>query len=313
MEPAAWDRRLEALGLGDAYARRAYAESACVLEPGEPLLLEHEGAVFACIVRDRPRDAVTPYGYGGPIGDAAAFWPAYERWCRETGVVTTFVRFHPLYANHRGAAARVELLAPTIGWRLGGDLLAGMHPKHRNAVRKAVSAGVATRWDVGVGGFVELYEHTMRRAGAAAFYFFPSAYWEALSRLGDVLVRFEALRGDEVVASALLLATPPFLHYHLGATAEAGRALGATTLLLYEAARWAQERGWERFHLGGGLGGRRDSLHEFKRRFDPGGELECAVGKAVHDADAYRALGGDPDDPSGFFPAYRRPAGAKET
>ena len=32
---------------GDAYYRRAYVESACVLEPGRPILLEHEGTVFA--------------------------------------------------------------------------------------------------------------------------------------------------------------------------------------------------------------------------------------------------------------------------
>ena len=44
---AEWDVRCPA----DAYYRRAYVESACVLEPGEPLLLEHEGTVFAAIRR----------------------------------------------------------------------------------------------------------------------------------------------------------------------------------------------------------------------------------------------------------------------
>ena len=42
------------------------------------------------------------------------------------------------------------------------------------------------------------------------------------------------------------------------------------------------------------------------RRFDPGGQCPMAIGKVVHDADAYRALGGDADDLSGLFPAYRR-------
>ncbi len=108
-----------------------------------------------------------------------------------------------------------------------------------------------------------------------------------------------------MVASALCLASPPWLHYHLGAASEAGRKLGATTFLLYEIARWAQERGYSRFHLGGGVGGGRDSLHEFKRRFDPGGECPMAIGKVVHDPEAYSRLGGNPDDLSGFFPAYR--------
>jgi serine/alanine adding enzyme len=341
LEPAAWDGLLDELGVADAYYRRAYVESACVLDPGEPLLLEHEGTVFAAILRPvtgtvpetgppqrraseareagqrlafpvtvtatRAADVISPYGYGGPAGgDTVAFWPAYEAWAGERGVVTTFVRFHPLYANQRGAPIHVEQLTPTIGWRLGGDLLAGMHGKHRNALRKAQATGLEIVAEPGLGRFVPLYQETMQRAAAAPFYFFSDAYWQALEGLGEGLARFEVLGDGEVVASALCLASPPWLHYHLGATSEEGRKLGATTLVLYEAAVWAKERGYECFHLGGGVGGRRDSLHAFKRRFDPGGECEVAIGKAVHDAEAYRALGGDPTDLSEFFPAYRR-------
>jgi hypothetical protein len=295
----------------DAYYRRAYVESACVLEPGEPLLLEHDGTLFAAIRRHEPADLITPYGYGGPAGgDLAAFWPAYDAWCREQGIVTTFLRFHPLLGNQAGAPIHVEELAPTIGWRLDGDLLAGMHQKHRNVVRKAEKAGLAVEPHTGVGGFQPLYEETMRRADAAAFYFFARDYWSALDGLGDGLLRFEARADGEVAASALCLASPPFLHYHLGAASDEGRRLGATTFLLYGIARWAQDNGYERFHLGGGVGGGRDSLHEFKRRFDPGGECPMAIGKAVHDPAAYRALGGDPDELSGFFPAYRVSAAA---
>ena len=56
------------------------------------------------------------------------------------------------------------------------------------------------------------------------------------------------------------------------------------------------------------MGGRVDSLFEFKQRFDPGGVLESAVGKAVHDEAAYRMLAGDDAGFEGHFPAYRAPA-----
>src|SRR5215212_8751351 len=72
------------------------------------------------------------------------------------------------------------------------------------------------------------------------------------------------------------------------------------------AASWAREQAYDLFHLGGGVGGRTDSLYEFKRRFDPGGEREFAVGKAVHDEVAYRELAGEAS-PEGFLPAYRAP------
>ena len=277
-----------------------------MLEPGEPVLLEHDGAVFALIRRSDPVDAITPYGYGGPVGrEVGAFWSAYDEWCRANDVVSTFVRFHPLYANARDAPIHVEPLAPTVAWRLEqDDLFAGMHLNHRRTVRKARKAGVTVTATEGVGDFVPLYEQTMRRAGAAPFYFFASEYWQALGR--TQLVRFDAHLGDDIVASALCLASPPWLHYHLGASSDEGRKLGAMTLLFLEGATWARERGYERFHLGGGVGGREDSLHEFKRRFDPGGLRDAAVGKAVHDEQAYARLGGNAASLDGYFPAYRR-------
>jgi len=302
LDPAAWD----ALEL-DAYYRRPYVEAAALLDKGRPFLLEHDGARFAGIERDEPRDVVTPYGYGGPTADG--FWDAYEEWARERGVVTTFVRFHPLYGNQRGAPIHVDELAPTVAWRLDPDrdLLAGLHFKHRNKVTKAENAGATVTQHDGLGEFVPLYEDTMRRVNAADFYFFEPAYWE---RLGELpLVRFDAGIDGEVVASALCLATPPWLHYHLSGTTDAGRTTGSSTLVLLEAARWAQANGYERFHLGGGLGGKEDSLHHFKARFDPEGLVPAAVGKAIHDEDAYRRLSGGSEVAfEGFFPAYRRPS-----
>jgi hypothetical protein len=302
LDSASWDERTGEL---DAYYRRPYVEAAALLDRGRPFLLEHEGSVFAGIERDDPRDVVTPYGYGGPVGGDGSFWAAYEEWVRERGVVSTFVRFHPLYANHRGAPIHVETLAPTVAWRLDPerDLLAGLHFKHRNKVTKAERAGAAVQQHDGLGEFVPLYEDTMRRLDADDFYFFEPAYWERLSRLP--LARFDAEIDGEVVASALCIATPPWLHYHLSGTTDAGRSTGSSTLVLLEAARWAQAAGYERFHLGGGLGGTEDSLHHFKARFDPEGLVEAAVGKAIHDEAAYRELSGGEACYDGFFPAYR--------
>jgi serine/alanine adding enzyme len=298
LDPADWD----ALEL-DAYYRRPYVEASALLDKGRPFLLEHDGALFAGIERDEPRDVVTPYGYGGPTADG--FWDAYEEWARERGVVTTFVRFHPLYGNQRGAPIHVDELAPTVAWRLepDRDLLAGLHFKHRNKVTKAENAGATVRQHEGLGEFVPLYEDTMRRVHADDFYFFERAYWE---RLGELpLARFDAEIDGEVVASALCLATSPWLHYHLSGTTDAGRTTGSSTLVLLEAARWAQANGYERFHLGGGLGGKEDSLHHFKARFDQDGLVPAAIGKAIHDEDAYRRLSGGEASYDGFFPAYR--------
>ena len=326
--PAEWDERLDLHGLTDAYLSRGYLVASAELDAGAATLLVLEsgggGVAFPLLVRSIPdhnglRDATSPYGYGGPIGFGGtppweAFHAAYERWCRDNRIVSTFVRFHPLYENQRHAAPlmRVESLRGTVGWRIDPerDILAQLHENHRRSVTHGYRRGlrVAEKQveDDGMAGFRALYQSTMERAGAAAFYHFPDAYWHSLrAGLGPDLSLAEISdeRG-EVLAAALLLRTPPWLHYHLGASTLEGRRVGATAALFVSVARSAQEEGFRVFHLGGGIGGSADSLLRFKLRFDPGGLRESAIGKQIHDVDVYRRLTGM-SDTSGYFPSYR--------
>jgi serine/alanine adding enzyme len=324
-----WDGLLARLGLGDVYLRGAYLESASLLGQGEPRFLHLAGGegdvVFPCLVRDADRgyaDVGTPMGYGGPCAagarpPVAAFFEEYDHWCRANRVVATFARFHPMLANQGLAEGHwhLEHIGHSVGWRLEGrgpdELLAGMDSHHRRVVRKARAAGVEVVPEIGseeLDGFVALYRETMQRRNAADFYYFPDEYWRQLvTELGGELRRFDAYSDGELAACILCFASPPLLHYHLGASSERGQSLGANHVLFYETAAWAAEQGFTHLHLGGGVGGFEDSLYEFKRRFDPGGSLPAVLGKAVHDADAYRALAGsDAIDFAGYFPAYRQ-------
>jgi len=326
--PEEWDDLLSRTGLDDVYFRRDYLESASLLGQGRPLFLHHASesgdVVFPALVRDAAdgySDIGTPMGYGGPVaaGDeppVAAFFEGYAEWCATNRVVATFVRFHPVLANQRLAQGRwhVEQIGHTIGWRLEGrdpeEILAGIDAHHRRVVRKARAAGVDVVPEIPASeldGFVALYRETMRRREAAPFYFFPDEYWLHLATtLADELLRFDAYEDGELAACILCLASPPLLHYHLGASSERGQSLGANHVLFYETAAWACERGFTHFHLGGGVGGFEDSLYEFKRRFDPEGKLPATLGKAVHDERAYRELSGvERIEYEGFFPAYR--------
>lgn len=329
VDPQDWDDLLDRIGVHDVYFRKAYLESASLLGQGRPVYLHLHGAsrdvVFPCLVREAPdgfSDVGTPMGYGGPVAaevepPVAAFCEAYDQWCRENRVVATFARFHPVLENHRLAEGRwhTEHIGHSIAWRVESrsaeDLLSGMDAHHRRVVRKARAAEIEVTVEPApdeLTAFVSLYEETMRRRTASAFYFFPGHYWRHLTHeLRGALVRADARISGELVGSIVCLSAPPLLHYHLGASSERGQALGANHLLFWETAAWAAEQGFARFHLGGGVGGFEDSLYEFKRRFDPEGLLPAFLGKAVHDADAYRAITrSDEIEYAGYFPAYRR-------
>ena len=85
------------------------------------------------------------------------------------------------------------------------------------------------------------------------------------------------------------------------------RSLGASHLLLFAAARYGHENGYERLHLGSGVGTGGGSLLEFKRRFTSSPLLEQWFGKGVHDLRRYRDLTGSTESShDGFFPGYGR-------
>jgi serine/alanine adding enzyme len=317
-----WDAVLRSAGLPDVYFSYGFVSASALLVGGTPVLLRLAGAggdvFFAGILRGDPVDVVTPYGYGGPAGTGerpplADFPAAYEAWCEARGAVSSFAVFHPLLANAGTPAAagfRRTALAGTVAWALEGDLLAGMHKHHRRLVRRALADGHAVAVDpdpADLAAFVDVYEQTMRRAGASPFYLFPAPYWEAL-RAGVRLVRVDVRGGGELIASVLGMGEPPWLHYHLGGAAEAGRGTGASHLALLGLARWGQEQGYGTLHLGGGVGGGDDSLLRYKLRFAPAGLVGAAIGKAVHDLPAYLRLTGTAAvDWDAFFPAYRDP------
>jgi serine/alanine adding enzyme len=321
VEPARWDDLLRRIGIADVYPSRGFVRASAALVDAEPVLLHLPGeagdVAFPLLLREDPRDVVSPYGYGGPIGTGpeppfAAFGAAYAAWCAARGVLTSFVVFHPLYRNDaraRELGFRRVPLGGTVAWPLVDDLRGRMHRHHRRMVRRAEGATLTASVQpdpAELGEFVGLYLDAMRRLDASPFYSFGPAYWEAL--VTDVpLVRVDVRdTSGALVAGVLGMGMAPWLHYHLGASTAEGRGSGASHLALCTLAEWGRDRGFEVLHLGGGVGGRADSLLEYKRRFAPHGLVPSATGRAIHDPATYaRLTGADGVDWEGFFPAYR--------
>ena len=160
------------------------------------------------------------YGFGGPVGDER-FYAAYEDWCRERGIVTTFVRFHPRFQNQRYSRFHVEPRGGTVAWRLEGDLFERLHRHHRRAARKAAEHvetsghGRAARKPGPVREPVRA-DDGPRRTRRASTTSRPSTgrRWRATS--GSSCSRPSLTTA--MTAALLGLASKPWLHYHLGAS-----------------------------------------------------------------------------------------------
>ena len=270
-------------------------------------------------------DAISPYGYPGPlINDADPDFAlratvVARSVLEQAGVVSVFVRHHPLLNQapvdglgalvHHGDTVSIDLTRPAA------DLWGQLRSNHRRDINRARSLGFSVRvdddWDH-LDGFARIYRGTMERIGAAPFYFFDDAYFSDLrNALGDRLHLFVVERDGTLVAGSLFVATGSIFEYHLSGIDAGSLNWHPGKLLTYHASLWAKERGLEVLHLGGGVGGVEDSLFHFKLGFSPR-RHPFSTSRLVVDEVAYRRLtlandpSSDPDDRSGFFPAYRR-------
>lgn len=274
------------------------------------------------------QDAASPYGYPGPLGTHRAD----DRWVSEWmalfhevaskhDVISAFVRLHPLRGipvDILAAYATVVYHGPVVYVDLAkkpDQLRAETRLNHRRNIQKLEQAGFTTSIDdwSAYAAFGSLYRETMRRVAAAEFYFFSDAYFcELRSRLRERLhlVAVRAPNGD-VAAAGLFTETDRILEYHLGGTAQSYLSRAPSKLMFDRVRRWGNSSGAELLNLGGGTGGRADSLFEFKAGFSP---LRAPFHtfrvvldpRKYHDlARIWRERCAGSAEPESYFPIYR--------
>jgi Acetyltransferase (GNAT) domain len=287
------------------------------------------------------RDVNSVYGYPGPLawgclpGDrfVARAWSEVVQVWRSQRVVAVFTRFHPLLENasllsglawpadEAAGLVPVTAVGPTVSidCTIGDD---AARVGYARALRQHIAAGrregLTTIHDeqwTDLPTFVHLYRETMVRNGAADYYFFDLGYFDRLraALLGHLHLLVTRL-GSTVGAAGLFTEYEGIVQAHLVGTNAKLRALSPFKVLLDDARTWARERGNRVLHLGGGRGGRDDTLMSFKGEFSPRRHL-FHTGRWILDEGLYRdlvnarlAVGGDSRqvDPT-FFPAYRAP------
>ena len=273
-------------------------------------------------------DLITPYGYGGPQVVRAqegakealceAFGNAFSEYCRDNRIVSEFIRFHPLEGN----AADFQALYHPIYMRktLGTDLESyadpvqsefsrGCRKSIRQALRKGVEVHVTERPD-DLSTFCSIYYDTMRRDGAASFYYFDKSYFDAMLRLiPENLLYIEARYEGTAIAAGLCLLSDRTMHVHLSGTLEDYLHLSPAYVLRYAAVVWGKEHGYRVLHHGGGTSNAEDNpLYLFKRQFARNTDFDFYIGKKIWNQRIYDAAVQQSGlEPGGYFPQYRLP------
>jgi hypothetical protein len=271
-------------------------------------------------------DAISPYGYPGPVSDAGRSDPGFwQRACRAMvdtlsghGIVTVFVRLHPLLPaplDVLGDAGVVVRHGETVSVDLSLSVEEMWHQTrsdHRNHVNRARRAGVTVVWDEWdrLDEWVAVYHGNMRRLGASEYYFVPADHMVALhDALGDRMHLATALMDGEVIGGNTFFEYRGFVQGYLASTRRDDNH-HADKLLYDEVRRWTKSRGNTIFHVGGGVGGAKDSLFSYKAGFSAG-RHPFHTWRVVTDPVGYEALlrrkGLTPDAAhmSGHFPPYR--------
>lgn len=334
----AWDALVRTFLNYDVYYLSGYVKAFQLHGDGEPLLFygEADGVRGINVVMKRdiaadphfagslPADTyfdfATPYGYGGWLlegeGNPTPIFASYERWCKYHGVVSEFVRYHPVLKNHvrTETAYDVTALGGTIAMDLTSPetIWANLTSKNRNVIRKAQKNNVriySGRSPELFETFREIYNATMEKDHAADYYYFAPEFYESIC--GDLAhnsqLFYAQLPDGTVIASSIMLWANGRMNYHLSGSRREYQSLAPTNLLLYEAALWGYEAGCKTLHLGGGVGSGEDSLFAFKKSFFRGEPCRYHIGRKIFDAEKYSALCALRTDlpDSGFFPRYR--------
>lgn len=293
------------------------------------LLPFQQKAISAELTDEKLFDVSSAYGYPGPVWSrgapsdfiARAIGQFAIRLAAE-GVVSAFIRLHTLLnqasdfkgvgevVNH-GPSVYIDLTASEE------EMWAATRRGHKRDLTNLEKRGytiVMDDWDR-LDDFITCYYDSMRRLNASRFYFFPKAYFEGLlSCLGNRIHLCLVYLDNNIACAGLVTEMDGICQYHLSATADPHFQNHPSKLMLHHLRTWLKRRGNRIYHVGGGVGALRDTLHLFKSGFSPLA-ADFYTWRIIPDQQKYDSLvarrfgtaGPSTFDDSVYFPRYRAP------
>ncbi|MEG4059029.1 MULTISPECIES: GNAT family N-acetyltransferase [unclassified Microcoleus] len=281
-------------------------------------------------------DVVSPYGYPGILlNEAAADSREFmnstinelTRVLRAKNVCSAFFRLHPILNEGLHQILNSDICQITgetvsINLRISeAEMWQITRRNHRQSITKCKQAGFTAKMmpvKLYIDKFIEIYQITMQRVKAAEYYY--SFNLEYLLNMADAfgekmhlcLVEFQG----EIASGGLYTECCGIVQSIFSATQNKFLKQSPNSLQIDYTRLWAKERGNEVLHLGGGVGGEKDSLFHFKSGFSKQRHKYLTM-RLMVDEEKYnylirlkaKYLNIEPQEllNSKFFPAYRSP------
>lgn len=231
-------------------------------------------------------DVLSPYGYPGILLNKAggkdlkfihfAMLQLIQTF-KDRSICSAFLRLHPIL-NHgfdetyQSPACTIHSETIAVDLNLTeAEIWQQTRPEHRTKINKSKRSGFVARIapvDRYLDDFIDIYMETMARVGASQSYYFSHEYFSHFVKaLKQHLHLCIVELNRQVVCAGLFTEFCGIVQYHLGGTKSEFLKSSPSTLMFDYVRFWAKERGNQVFHLGGGVGGAKDSLYHFKIGF----------------------------------------------
>lgn len=232
-----------------------------------------QGAALCFLKRGRIRRSLTVPS-SPPVAPDSPFWPELDAFCREQGItdleISTFATPESIIPPIRGETERVRRTEYAMPLH-GTDLWAGVSGSHRDRIKKGRKNGLTVRRepsDAAIDAHVALHVNSMDRRksrGEDVSLQFERSVSAALLAAGAGEL-FQAMLGDHVASSLLVLRSPKGAYSESSGNSREGMHIGASHFLRFEAAAALQAEGIEMFYLGGARA-QEEGLRAYKSGF----------------------------------------------
>ncbi|WP_286753473.1 MULTISPECIES: GNAT family N-acetyltransferase [Sphingobacterium] len=270
-------------------------------------------------------DLTSVYGYSGPISNRKFadisdqilenFKYFFLNFMNTGRYICVFCRLNPFIdqkvliekiggISNNGKTVYMDLSISIEEQRIGYEKRMGRQIRH---LRKMPYIIKEAKIGNEISLFTAMYNENMHRLKAEKSYFFNEDYFAAIIKEDSckLIVMYD---GIKMICGAIIMCCGGIIRNHLSATAVDYVNQSPSKLLTDEISIIGRQLGMKYFHLGGGLGGREDSLFKFKSSFS-NLFLEDSTWKFVSDTVVYNDLIKErkSDLNINYFPLYRYP------